>query len=497
MFDLSRAISARQEHYWFKLFDLCSFTNILPSELWNKWRDSFTAWREKKGAGIPLFDRTTVYSCLSLVESHRANFFSMRVDAVWKALSGWHKTNWGGAFHDRFIIDWMFNEHGTCTDKDRSFYDLINLCTTIITGAEDPFFNSYGVLRDARQHHCGEWVELLNGVLRIKAFKRGTLHCEIHPEIANKLNVALAYLHPNSLPDEATLKRPRRKTGFGSAQLVVTQIPRQVRSYLSECRQEQREDGLWVLKRCSSAHLFDRLSGAIKNMIDEALAQVGAVREGNIHLFDYPPIEVISEIIRTGEVPEKVSHQYYSTPTELAQEFIKWVDVEDSDICYETSAGTGGIAKHMPLQTYCVEVDRLRAIALDRMGFEVKNSDFLSLVPSDLYGEADVVLMNPPFAGRAWQDHFEHAVQFVKAGGLIGAILPEGAPLKMPAIQGLEVVYSEPMRNRFPDASISVVFAKWVKPAIQVVESKPEEINVNNVGFKARPEVQMGLFEAA
>ncbi|NVL48674.1 hypothetical protein F2S72_01530 [Pseudomonas syringae pv. actinidiae] len=106
LFDLPRAINARQEHYWFRLFDLCSLTNILPQELWEKWKDSFTAWRsvskggERVAAGIPPFERSTVFGALSLIESHRANFFSMRVDSLWKSLSPSHKTNWGGAFRN-------------------------------------------------------------------------------------------------------------------------------------------------------------------------------------------------------------------------------------------------------------------------------------------------------------------------------------------------------------------------------------------------------------
>jgi predicted RNA methylase len=218
-----------------------------------------------------------------------------------------------------------------------------------------------------------------------------------------------------------------------------------------------------MLKPSGAPNVTERLSGAVKGMIDEVLAQIGGVREGNVHLFDYPPMEVVSLVVRTGEVPDKLSHQYFSTPADLAQEFVEWVGVDQQAICYETSAGTGGIAKHMPLQTYCVEVDRLRAMALDKMGFEVKHADFLTLSPEDLHGLADVVLMNPPFAGRAWQDHLEHARKFVRGGGVIGAILPEGARIKLPALEGGKLVYSAPMKNRFKDASISVVFAKWVR----------------------------------
>ncbi|MDP2779779.1 DUF4942 domain-containing protein [Devosia sp.] len=463
MFDLPRAINARQEHFWFQLFDMCSFTNILPTKLWEQWKESFTAWRLKGGAGIPSFDRATVYRCLSMVEAHRANFFSMRVEAVWDGLSPSHKTNVGSGFYERMILDWMYSDHGTPTSKDRVFCDLINLCSVVMTGAEDPFFSGYGVLRDARNEHCGEWVEALDGALQIRAFKKGTLHVDIHPEVANRLNIALAYIRPNSLPDEATLKKARRSSGFGSTQLVKCAIPRQVRSYLHYVIQEQREDGLWMLRPNGAPSVNERLSGAVKGMVDEVLAQIGGLREGNVHLFDYPPMEVVSVLVSTGEVPDKLSHQYFSTPADLAQEFVEWVGVDQQAICYETSAGTGGIAKHMPLQTYCVEVDRLRALALDKMGFEVKHADFLTLMPNDLHGLADAVLMNPPFAGRAWQDHLEHARKFVRGGGVIGAILPEGAITKLPALEGGKLVYSAPMKNRFKDASISVVFAKWVK----------------------------------
>lgn len=468
LFDLNRAINARQEHFWFRLFDLCSLTNILPQELWDKWSGSFTAWRsiskggERIVAGIPPFDRSTVYGSLSLIESHRANFFSMRVDALWKGLSPSHKTNWGGAFHKRFILDWMYNDHGSTTQKDRVFHDLINVCSTIMTGAEDPFTSAYAELRYARERH-GEWVEVMGGVIRIKAFLKGTLHVEIHPEIAFRMNIALAYIHPNALPDEATLKPPRRKSGFGSAELLKSPVQPQVRSYLRSCTQQQQPDGLWMLKCTGASHYIGTLSGGIKSMIDVVLEQIGGVRHSDVHLFDYPPQEVVSEIVNSGKVPDKVSHQFYSTPAELAKEFIEWVGVDELSICYETSAGTGSIAKHMPLQTYCVEVDRLRALALDKMGFEVKQADFLRLAPGDLHGAVDAVLMNPPYAGRAWQDHMEHAVQFVRNGGVIGAILPEGARRKMPSIQGVEVIYSEPKNNRFPDTTISVVFAKWQK----------------------------------
>ena len=67
-------------------------------------------------------------------------------------------------------------------------------------------------------------------------------------------------------------------------------------------------------------------------------------------------------------------------------------------------------------------------------------------------------------------------MKFVRAGGVIGAILPEGARLKLPELEGGELVYSAPLKNRFKDASISVVFAKWVRAGIAAA-SKPVQAN--------------------
>ena len=489
MFDLPRALSARKEQYWFKLFELCGLSTILPSDLWNDWYKSFTAWRTCKTLEIPTFDRDTVYGALTLVESHRANFFSMRVDAVWKSLSNWHKTNWGGAFHERFIIDAMFSEYGSTTWKERAFIDLINICSTVITGADNPFFNTNGWLRDARENHTGEWVELLDGMLRIKAFLRGTLHCEVHPDVASRLNVALRYLHPNALPDEATLKRPRRKSGFGSSDLIHSKIPYQVRNYFGMCRESQREDGLWELT--ASSWGVPPMNGAIKRLIDDVIAQIGGVRENHqSHVFDYAPMDVINEIIKTAQVPEKVSHQFYATPADLAEEFVEWVGLDEEAFCYETSAGTGAIARHMPLQTYCVEIDRLRCMALDKQGFTVKQADFLQMQPADFAGTADAVLMNPPYAGTRWSDHFEHAIGFVRDGGIVAAILPEGAVNKMREIGGYEVDFSPVKHNRFSDTTIGVVFAK-IKVGVKASAGSSPHGKAGTGGD------QFSLFEAA
>lgn len=139
-----------------------------------------------------------------------------------------------------------------------------------------------------------------------------------------------------------------------------------------------------------------------------------------------------------------------------------------------------------------MEVDRLRCMVLDKLGFEVKHADFLQLKPDDLAGQVDAVLMNPPYAGRLWQDHFEHALQFVKDGGTVAGILPEGAVTKMQQVDGYAVEYSEVKRNQFAGVSIGVVYARLVKrgQSKPATAPTPESAQVDATG-------QYGLFEAA
>lgn len=466
MFDLQLAINARTEKFWFKLFELCGLDGMLPSGMWSEWRSRFTAWREKSlETGIPPFDHDTVRRCLLAIEANRASFFSMRVEAVWKALSTTHVTNAGHQFHERFILNYMFTDSGTTTDKDRAFCDLVNVCSQVLDGTTDPFFNSWGTLRDARVNHCGEWVELMDGALRIRGFKVGTLHVDLHPEIANRLNIALAHLYPNAISSGADTKRGlNRKGGFGSQSLIHKPVPLVVRNYLRNCRIAHRDDGLYEVS--SGSH--SRISRSLLSLVDEVIEQIGGERSGSIHRFDYHPGSVIDEVIAKGEYPEKVSHQLFATPTDLAAEFVQWVSPEENATCYEPSAGTGRIARLMPLNTYCIEINSLRCMALEKQGFEVKRGDFLKLTPDDCYGLADYVLMNPPYAGDApqlWAAHFEHAQKFVRPGGVVAAILPEGAVRKLKQLGGVQIEYSAPMSGRFPDTSIRVVFARYRRRA--------------------------------
>lgn len=71
-----------------------------------------------------------------------------------------------------------------------------------------------------------------------------------------------------------------------------------------------------------------------------------------------------------------------------------------------------------------VEYDGARADAARALGFRVQTANFLQMSPRP---EFDRVAMNPPFYGKHYQKHVEHAKAFLKPGGMLVAILPISA----------------------------------------------------------------------
>jgi len=99
----------------------------------------------------------------------------------------------------------------------------------------------------------------------------------------------------------------------------------------------------------------------------------------------------------------------------------------------EPSAGRGALATaayNIEADVTCVEIDKDACTDLRSLGFEVFNFDFLDLTPKALGelcdvpgGKFDAVLMNPPFSKGRDAAHVKHALNFVKRGGRIVAII--------------------------------------------------------------------------
>ncbi|MDE9528450.1 restriction endonuclease subunit M, partial [Xenorhabdus bovienii] len=83
---------------------------------------------------------------------------------------------------------------------------------------------------------------------------------------------------------------------------------------------------------------------AMLEQVDKVLRSIGGVlfkpkRNSRViaHIweFDYDPEVVMGEIISSGCIPEKKSHQYYPTPSELAEVAIHMAEINGHHRCLE------------------------------------------------------------------------------------------------------------------------------------------------------------------
>lgn len=132
---------------------------------------------------------------------------------------------------------------------------------------------------------------------------------------------------------------------------------------------------------------------------------------------------------RTGTAVSK-DLQFYQTPANVVDELIERLNPRDGARILEPSCGDGAILeglrryadrKRISLRALGVEVDAGRAETARAKGFNVYNANFLDTEPTP---DFDYVLMNPPFYGKHYQKHVEHARKFLKPGGVCLAILP-------------------------------------------------------------------------
>lgn len=99
----------------------------------------------------------------------------------------------------------------------------------------------------------------------------------------------------------------------------------------------------------------------------------------------------------------------------------------------EPSAGRGNLAdlarRKGAARVQCVEVQHGLAAELRLKGHAVREGDFLKMSPADL-GTFDVIVMNPPFDRGRDCDHVRHALQFLKPGGCLVAIMSAGTEFR-------------------------------------------------------------------
>lgn len=465
MFNGSGAVAALNAAFWSKAMHLTDVLDCMPQARRDEWHKSI---REHQ---TPEFTDETVRATLTGLLAQRERFFAERVDGLFRSLSGTHVTNAPEAFGRRMIMAGAINSYGS---PDHSRCGVINDLRAVIAkfmGRDGPGYDSTTpVIRYARER-TGEWVSVDGGALRLRCYMVGTAHLEVHPDMAWRLNQILASLHPLAIPAKFRQRPAKRSKEF---RLIGRPLPFVVIGALSgfeQARELAPDRGGWnrdTWVKVPGVYTF-RGAGGDSQAGKEAgrvLESIGGAPTGRHRwAFDYDPTDIVREIVASGCLPDKQSHQFYPTPARLARVAVEHAQIDEEHICLEPSAGMGGLAEFMPKdRTTCVEISKLHCDVLAAKGHAVEQGDFLDWAGTT-YSRFDRVVMNPPFSDGRWQAHTLAASRLVKPAGRLVAILPASAKGKDLLPPGWDCSWHGPYNNEFPGTSVSVVILSATREA--------------------------------
>ena len=164
---------------------------------------------------------------------------------------------------------------------------------------------------------------------------------------------------------------------------------------------------------------------------------------GNAHLYFSPEAlvdinkalseyygEVLADCVEPEEYKKRQSTavskdlQYYPTPVNVVERVLSDFYIKPEHEILEPSCGCGRFLDELKTKTsklFGIEVDINRVNLCRDKGYNVMAANFLEVEPIAKY---DYVFMNPPFSGKHYAKHVNHAFKFLKSGGTLVAILP-------------------------------------------------------------------------
>lgn len=456
-FKLESGLAALNAHYWQQALGLTDVLDFMPTKRREEW---FQLIHKHE---TPDFEEGAVRATLADLLSARMNFLAEKVDGIFQALSRGHVTNQPEGFSKRMILTGVTDDWGSYGRIQTGHINDLRQVIAKFMGRDEPDWNaSHRVVEIGRAQFRGEWVALDGGALRIRCFKNGNAHLEVHPDMAWRLNEVLAHLHPTAIPSRFRTKpKQRRNREYALMErplpfVVLDALHRLGRVYGTEERRRQVvPNAVRIESSITDKHVVAE--------VEQVLGLLGGVKQ-NVNAyswwqFDYDPDPVLKEIVCSGCIPDQKSHQYYPTPERIARDAVDLAGIEEGHVCLEPSAGTGNLADLMPSdRTRCVEASGLHCQVLAAKGHDALNADFIewSGVTRDRF---DRIVMNPPYSQGRWERHVECAAVLLRPGGVLVAVLPSSARGKE-LVPGLKHTYSDVYENQFRGASVDVVLVK-------------------------------------
>lgn len=494
LFQIPGAIASLNAEFWQKALRMTDVYEYMPNNRREEWNEQILNPQGVKAPRIsdydlrhgaeqkewtveplPDFEEEVVRPTIMALLNSRHQFFSERVDGIFRALSGEHVTNRPEGFGKRMILARVFDDYGNIEYKTAGYIQDLRIVIAKFMGRDEPHMSATNDALRATRRRTGEWFTLDGGALRVRTYLKGTAHLEVHPEMAWRLNCILAQLYPLAIPPQFRQKPKRKLKDFV---MMGKPLPFAVLGELAGMKVEKhtpwRADRWEEPRQPLTTNPFNRAFGygstydkTARSQAEKVLESIGGVKvmagpQQNIAIweFDYEPGNVLDEIIASGCIPDQQSHQYYPTPDNLAELAESILEIGPEHKCLEPSAGQGGLAKYMPAdRTTCVEISKLHCTVLEAKGFNVQQADFIAWADTVKYPIFDRVLMNPPFSEGRWLAHVEAAASLVQKGGRLVAILPSVARNK-DILPGWDLSWTQVYDNEFGGTSVSVVILK-------------------------------------
>lgn len=428
--------------YWDAALKLTDVMEYMPYVRRQEWEDQI------KNHTTPAFEEDIVRSTLNSMLSSRHLYFAERVDGVFQALSKSHVTNDPAGFTKRFIIDYAESKSGIISD-------LRKVIARFMGHPEQDSSTGYKLL-GLLSKRPGVWHFIDGGALRMKMHKTvGTLHCEVHPELAGRMNSLLAHLHPAAIPSRF---RTKPKSPPKEFPVLSKSLPQEVIQILME----PKSPGEVNYRRVTDNPYAIRFDTS-KDRVEEAyqvLEALGGVRHAINRFvwyeFDYDVEPALEQVAISGLVPDEKSHQFYATRERLADVVGELAEIGEGDECLEPSAGNGALAAKMPKDsTTCVEISPMRCKVLASKGYKTVEADFLVWAHNNA-ARFDRILLNPPFANNRATLHLQAAAGLLKADGRLVAILPASLRGK-DLLPGWSMEWHGPFENEFDCTNVTVV----------------------------------------
>lgn len=449
LYSVEGAMGHLNGFYWRTLLEMTDVSDYMPYERKKEWESQINS------GNAPAFEEATVRSTLQSMLVQRSTFFAERVDGVFRALSKTHITNSPAGFTSRFIID-------NAESKSGYLSNLRVVISRFMGQPETTVRNGYSLLRMLSKRP-GVWHFVDGAALRIKMFKVGTAHVEVHPEIAARLNSLLALLHPAAIPSRF---RTRPKLPPKEFPVLSRSLPQAVISILSEPKTPGEVHYQRVTQNPHAIHFLSD-SPYVEDAYQVLEALGGVRRNINRYVwfeFDYDPRPAIEQVAISGLVPDDKSHQFYPTREGMADTAAALADIQEGHQCLEPSAGNGALAAKMPLErTTCVEISPMRCEVLNAKGYRTIEADFL-VWAEKTYERFDRIILNPPFANNRATLHLQAAAGLLRENGRLVAILPASLRGK-DLLPGWDVKWHGPFENQFDGTNVQV--------SILVAERRP------------------------